>query len=184
MTNADWYVLRSSGVVSLVLLTAVMALGIASSNRWRLGSQARFVTPALHRSLSLLSVVFVAVHVVTTLADPYAAVSLLATVLPFARAANALWIGLGAVSLDLILALIVTSLLRQRLGYRLWRFTHWGAYLSWPVAFAHSVGIGSDAPSLWFRVLALGCLATIIAATATRVLLQHPGKRLKPQVVT
>jgi len=92
-------------------------------------------------------------------------------------------LALSPVSLDLIVALIATSLLRRRLGYRLWRFTHWAAYLSWPVAFAHSVGMGSDVPSLWFRVLAIGCLATVIAATATRFVLQRAGKRLEPQVV-
>jgi predicted ferric reductase len=183
MMSADWYLIRSSGVVSLVLLTIVMALGIASTNRWRLGAQPRFVTPALHRSLSLLSVVFVGIHVVTTVLDPYAAVSLLAVFVPFAPAANALWIGLGAVSLDLIVALIVTSLLRRRLGYRAWRATHWLAYASWPVAFAHSVGMGSDAAAPWFRVLALGCLAMVIAASASRYLLRRPGKRLQPQVV-
>lgn len=183
MTNADWYLIRSSGVVSLVLLTIVMALGIATANRWRLGGQPRFVTPAFHRSLSLLSVVFVAIHVVTALLDPYAAVSVLATVLPFARAANALWIGLGALSLDVIVALIVTSLLRARLGYRTWRVTHWLAYVSWPLAFAHSVGIGSDATTPWFRALAIACLAAIVAAAASRVLLQRPGKHLAPQVV-
>ncbi|HZT90889.1 MAG TPA: ferric reductase-like transmembrane domain-containing protein [Gaiellaceae bacterium] len=182
MTNADWYLIRSSGVVSLVLLTAVMALGIASSNRWRIGAQPRFVTTALHRSLSLLSVVFLAIHVVTTLLDPYAAVSLLATLLPFARAANALWIGIGAVSLDLVIALIVTSLLRARLGYRTWRLTHWLAYLSWPLAFAHSVGMGSDASTRWFQVTALGCLAFVTLALVSRLLTYRPGKRLEPQV--
>ena len=182
MTNADWYLIRSSGLVSLLLLTAVMALGIAGSNRWRLGRQPRFVTPALHRSLSLLSVVFVGIHVVTSLLDPYASVSLLATVLPFARAAHALWIGIGAVSLDLVAALIVTSLLRQRIGYRAWRVTHWLAYLSWPLAFAHSVGMGSDATSVWFRATAFACLAIVVAASATRAMLHRPGKRLEPQV--
>jgi sulfoxide reductase heme-binding subunit YedZ len=184
MTNADWYLIRSSGVVSLVLLTVVLALGIAGSNRWRVGGLPRFVTSALHRSLSLLSVVFVGMHVVTTLLDPYAAVSILATVVPFAGAANALWVALGAVSFDLVAALIVTSLLRDRLGYRAWRATHWLAYLCWPVAFAHSIGMGTDARSMWFRLLALACLATVIAATASRYLLRRPNKRLEPQAVS
>jgi sulfoxide reductase heme-binding subunit YedZ len=181
VSNADWFLIRSTGVVSLVLLTVVMALGIATSNRWSVGRQPRFVTPAVHRSLSLLTIVFVGLHVVTTLLDPYAAVSLLATVVPFARVAHALWIGLGALSLDLMVAVIVTSLLRQRLGYRAWRLTHWLAYLSWPVAFAHGIGIGTDVPSPWFRVLALACLLTVIVATASRYLLHRPGKRLEPK---
>lgn len=182
LTNADWYLIRSTGVVALVLLTGVMALGILASNRSRLAGQPRFVTAAVHRSTSLLSVVFLALHVVTTLLDPYAAVSLLAVIVPGARAASAFWIGLGALSLDLVIALVVTSLLRTRLGYRAWRVTHWLAYLSWPLAFAHSVGMGSDAPSLWFRVLALLSLGAVAVAIAARFLLRRPGKRLEPQV--
>jgi sulfoxide reductase heme-binding subunit YedZ len=181
-SNADWYLIRSSGVVLLVLLTAVMVLGISSSNRWQLGRQPRFVTPALHRSLSLLSVAFVAVHVVTTLLDRYAGVSLAAVFLPFAPAANAFWIGLGALSLDLIAALVVTSLLRRRLGYTRWRATHWFAYLCWPLGFAHSVGMGSDAGTSWFQVVAFACLGAVVVAAAARVLLHRPGRRLEPQV--
>jgi methionine sulfoxide reductase heme-binding subunit len=181
MTNADWYLIRSSGVVSLVLLTLVMALGIGTTNRWRLGRRPRFATPALHRNLSLLSVVFVSIHVVTTLIDPYATVSLLATVFPFARAANAFWVGLGALSLDVMVALVITSLLRARLGFRAWRATHWLAYASWPLAFAHSVGMGSDAATPWFRALAIGSLATVVLAVGSRVLAHRPGKHLEPQ---
>jgi sulfoxide reductase heme-binding subunit YedZ len=180
-SNADWYLLRASGVVSLVLLTGVMVLGIAGSNRWRLGRQPRYVTVALHGSLSLLSVVFVAVHIVTTLLDRYAAVSLAAVFVPFAPAANALWIGLGAVSLDLIAAIVTTSLLRRRLGYVGWRATHWLAYLCWPLAFAHSVGMGSDVTDAWFRMLAFLCLGAVVAAAGARVLLHRPGRHLEPQ---
>jgi len=183
MSNADWHLIRSTGVVSLVLLTLALTLGILTSNRGRLAGRPRFVTAAVHRSASLLSVVFVALHVATTLLDPYAAVSLLAVVLPGARAASPLWIALGALSLDLVAALVVTSLLRVRLGYRTWRATHWLAYLSWPLAFAHSVGMGSDTGSLWFRATALACLAAALAAAGSRLVLHRPGKRLEPQAV-
>jgi sulfoxide reductase heme-binding subunit YedZ len=180
-SNADWYVIRSSGVVALVLLTGVLVLGVASSNRWRLGRQPRFVTAALHGSLSLLAVVFVAIHVLTTLLDRYAGVSPLAVVVPFARAANGFWIGVGAVSFDLILALVITSLARVRLGYRGWRLTHWLAYLCWPLAFAHGLGMGSDASTLWLRAVALACLVAVAASVATRFALHQNGKRLESQ---
>jgi predicted ferric reductase len=183
LQDADWYLIRSTGVVSLVLLTAVMALGVLTNNRGRLGRQPRFVTAAVHRNTSLLSVVFLAIHVVTSLLDPYAALSLLAVIVPGARAANALWISLGALSLDVIAALIVTSLLRARLGYRSWRATHWLAYMSWPLAFAHSIGMGTDASSIWFRLTALACLAAVLIAVGYRVRLHRPGKRLEPEVI-
>jgi sulfoxide reductase heme-binding subunit YedZ len=183
-TTDDWYVLRSSGVVALVLLTAVMVLGVATSGGWRIGGQPRFVTGALHRSISLLSVVFVAIHIVTTLLDHYAGVSLFASLIPFAPATNAFWVGIGVVSSDLVLALIVTSLLRSRMGLASWRATHWLAYLCWPTAFAHGVGMGSDAASWWFQALAFACLAVVVVTTAARVLQHRPGKRLRRPVAT
>jgi sulfoxide reductase heme-binding subunit YedZ len=183
LTDADWYLIRSTGVVALVLLTAVMVVGIVTWNRGRLAGQPRFVTAEVHRNISLLSVVFLALHVLTTLLDPYAAVSLAAVVIPGASAANALWISVGALSLDLVVALVVTSLLRARLGYRTWRLTHWLAYLCWPLAFAHSVGMGTDAAAIWFRFLAFACLASILLAAASRILLRRSGKRLEPRAV-
>lgn len=184
LKDADWYLIRATGVVSLVLLTIVVALGILTANRGRLGGQPRFVTAAMHRSVSLLSVVFLAIHVVTTLIDPYAAVSLLAVLVPGARASRAFWISLGALSLDVIIALMLTSLLRARFGYRTWRATHWLAYLAWPLAFAHGVGMGGDAASLWFELVAFACLAVVVIAAASRLRLHRPGKRFEPQVIS
>src|SRR5438270_12813250 len=121
---ADWYLLRATGVVSLVLFTVVTVLGIATANRWRPGRLPRFVTVALHRNLSLLAVVFVAIHVVTSLLDPYAGVTALSVVVPLAAHWKPLYVGLGAVSLDLLAALLVSSLLRRRLGLRVWPGLH------------------------------------------------------------
>jgi DMSO/TMAO reductase YedYZ heme-binding membrane subunit len=75
----------------------------------------------------------------------------------------------GAVSVDLMLALIVTSLLRARIGRRTWRAVHWLAYLSWPVAFAHSIGSGTDLRHGWMLDLGLACAAAVAAAVAWRV---------------
>ena len=180
-STAVWYLMRSTGVVSQVLLTAVMALGIATTNRWSPRSTPRFVTAALHRSISLVSVIFVGVHVVTSVVDPYAAVGLVAVIVPFVGAGNPLWVGLGAVSLDLVAALIVSSL-RRHLGYRAWRAIHRGAYLSWPVALAHGLGMGTDAASVWFIVVTIACIATVSTAVAWRLSNRHDGKRLEPQV--
>lgn len=172
--NAVWFLMRGSGVVALVLLTAVLALGIATTGGVRLGSLPRFATLALHRSISLLSVVFVGVHVATAVADPYAAVRLADVFLPFGARSRPLLVGLGALSVDLVVALIVTSLLRARIGRRAWRAVHWAAYAAWPLAFLHAVGMGSDTRTLWLRVLAIGALALVAVSLAWRVL-RRPG---------
>jgi sulfoxide reductase heme-binding subunit YedZ len=164
--------------VSLALLTVVLVLGIAGANRWTPGSVPRYVITAIHRSLSLLSLLFVGIHVLTALADPDAAVALAAVVVP-----RASWLGAGTLSLDLVGALIVTSLLRRRLGHRAWRAVHRLAYLSWPAAFSHGIGLGTDATAPWFRALALGCLGVVVAAAAWRLLLTgnpQPREQCKP----
>ena len=182
-SESVWYLMRATGVVSLVLLTAVVVLGLATVNRWRPGRRPRFVTTALHRNLSLLAVAFVAVHVVTAVVDPYAMVSVAAVFVPFVGARGALWVGLGALSIDLILALIVSSLLRGRVGPRLWRALHWLAYLAWPAALAHGLGLGTDAPTLWLRATAGGCAALVGLALAARLWPRGAAKRLEPQPV-
>ena len=177
-----WYLMRASGVVTLILLTGVFVLGIATTNRWRPRRLPGFAALGLHRSISLLAVVFLAVHILTAVIDPYAAVGVAAVVIPFVAGRSALWVGLGALSLDLTLALIVTSLLRSRLSLRVWRGIHWVAYLSWPVALVHSLGAGSDTGTLWLQVIAGGCVGLVVAAVAWR--LRHAGgteKHLEPR---
>jgi sulfoxide reductase heme-binding subunit YedZ len=184
--TAAWYLMRGSGVVSLILLTGVVVLGILTTNRVQLGRLPRFVTLGLHRSISLLSVVFLAVHIVTAIVDPYAAVSVLQVVLPLPTNGYAFWLGLGALSLDVVGAVIVTSLLRQRLSRRVWKTVHWLSYASWPFAFAHSLGIGTDAGSIWFIAVAVACTASIAVATvwrlveADRALPKSLGSPLRP----
>lgn len=181
-SGAVWYLMRASGVVSLLLLTVVFVLGIATTSRWMPPRLPGFATLGLHRSLSLLAVVFLVVHVVTAVVDPYAAVGLAAVVVPFVAGRSPFWVGLGAVSLDLVVALIVTSLLRARLGLRLWRAVHWLAYLAWPLAIGHALGIGSDTGTPWLQALAGGCVAAVAAAVVWRTRRAGGGqKHLEPQ---
>ena len=169
--NAVWFLMRGSGVVSLLLLTGVMALGIAAYGGVRIGSLPRFATMALHRSISLLSVAFIAIHVATAVIDPYTSVRLIDVVVPFAAAWKPLFVGLGAIAVDLVVALTVTGLMRARIGRRTWRTIHWAAYATWPVAFVHALGIGTDTPTLWLRAVAIGCVALIGGSIAWRLLL-------------
>ena len=164
-TTALWYASRATGVVTLLLLTAVVVLGILVNRQGRLPGLPGFAVTGLHRSVSLLAVAFLAVHVVTAIADPYVTIGLAAIVVPFASAYKPFWLGLGAVSLDLIAALILTSLARARMSRRAWRGIHWLAYAAWPLAVVHSLGSSADARS----GLVLGVLAGCVLAAAVAV---------------
>jgi predicted ferric reductase len=168
-TTALWYASRATGVVTMLLLTAVVLLGILVNRQGRLPGLPGFAVTGLHRNVSLLAVVFLAIHVLTAIADPYVTIGLAAAVLPFASAYKPLWLGLGAISLDLIAALILTSLARARMSRRAWRGIHWLAYAAWPLAVVHSLGSSSDARGgLVLGVLA-GCVLATLAALAWRL---------------
>ena len=166
---AVWYLMRGSGVVALILLTLVVALGIATTRRLRIGTMPRFVTLSLHRSVSLLACAFLAIHIGTALVDSYAKVALPQLFVPYPTSGYDVYLGLGALSLDLMLAVVVTSLLRHRLTQRVWKGVHWFAYASWPLAFAHGVGMGTDSDSSWFVWTALVSLGAVVAAGAWRL---------------
>ncbi len=168
-STALWYASRATGVVALVLLTAVVLLGIMVNRRAKLPGLARFATTGLHRSLSLLAVAFVAVHVVTAVLDPYVTIGWAAAIIPFTSPYKPLWLGLGAVSFDIIAALIVTSLARARIGRRTWRAVHWLAYACFPIALAHGFGSSSDMGNGFLLALAVGCSVAVAAATWWRI---------------
>ena len=183
-SNATWYLMRSSGGVALVLLTAVVVLGIATNRRWRPARTPRVVTAGVHRTISLLTVAFLGVHVLTAVVDPYAVVGAAAVIVPFIAGRNAFWVGLGALSLDLIAALIVSSLLRARVAPTLWRGIHWLAYLAWPLALAHSFGTGTDASSRWLEATGAICTAAVVGSVFWRITAKRGAKHLEPRPVT
>ena len=175
-TTAFWYASRATGIVSLLLLTAVPVLGILVNRQGRLPGLPRFAVTSLHRNISLLAVAFIAVHVVTAVLDTYVNIPILAGVVPFASGYERVWLALGAVSFDIMLAMIITSLLRGRLNRTLWRAVHLLAYLSWPVAFAHSIGSSRDLQQGWMLDLAIGCALLVVAAVAWR--LAHAARQV------
>jgi DMSO/TMAO reductase YedYZ heme-binding membrane subunit len=168
--SAYWYLARSTGIVALVLLTLSVVLGILGSVRFSAGPRwPRFAIDSLHRDTSLLVVVVIVIHVITSVLDGFAPISLIDGVIPFHSPYRSLWLGLGALSFDLILALVITSLVRRRLGYKSWRAIHWLAYVSWPIAVLHGLGTGTDVKSAWSLLVTVACLAAVLAALAARL---------------
>ena len=176
MNTAFWYASRATGIVALLLLTAVLVLGILVSRQGRLPGLPRFAVTDIHRNLSLLSVAFIVIHVLTAVLDTYVHIPLISAVVPFASGYERLWLGLGTVSLDIMLAMIVTSLLRGRMNRLLWRAVHLLAYASWPVAFAHSIGSSNDLRQGWMLDMAIGCALIVAAAVIWR--LAHAARQI------
>jgi methionine sulfoxide reductase heme-binding subunit len=177
--SAYWYLTRSTGAVALLLLTGAVVLGVLDVRRLSTPRWPRFVVDSLHRNVSLLAMAFLAVHVLTSVLDSFAPISLLDAFFPFVGSYRPFWLGLGAVALDLLAAVTITSLLRQRMGYRGWRAVHGLTYASWPIGLLHGLGTGSDVKSTWLLALSLGCLAGVIAAALARAAItwrEHPDR--------
>jgi predicted ferric reductase len=174
--SAYWYLTRSSGTVALVLLTLALVLGIVDVGRWSTEGWPRFVIDSLHRNASLLALAFLGLHIITAVLDSFAPISLVNAVIPFTGVYRPFWLGLGALSFDLIVAVILTSLLRRRMGHSTWRAIHWLAYASWPIALLHGLGTGSDVKSTWLLAISIGCLVVTVAAVLVRVSLGWPDR--------
>ena len=168
--SAYWYLSRATGAVALVLLTVSVVLGILDSVRFSAAPRwPRFAIDQLHRDASLLVIVLLVLHIVTSVLDGFAPISLIDGVIPFHSPYRSLWLGLGTVSFDLLLALVATSLMRKRLGYRSWRAIHWLAYAGWPVAVLHGIGTGTDIKSWWMLLLTVACVAAVLIAVLARI---------------
>ena len=165
-----WFVSRGSGLVLLVLFSVVMVLGAAtrmgSAPRW----WPRFAVAELHRTLSLFAVALLVLHVITAILDPFVRIGWAATVLPFGSPYRTVAIGLGTLAADLGGAVLITSLARQRLGFRAWRAVHWLAYLAWPVAFVHSLTAGNDLRIWWVALIECGPAVVVATAVLARLL--------------
>jgi sulfoxide reductase heme-binding subunit YedZ len=178
-----WFAARGAGIVSLLLSTAVVCLGLLTAARWQRPGWPRFLTVELHRSVALVSVVFVGLHVLTAIVDPYAQLGLLAAIVPLASTYRPVAVAFGVISVDLLIAVLATSLIRDRIGQRTWRAVHWLAYAAWPLAVLHSLIAGSDAFAPWMLAMIAACCAAVVVTLAWRWSLERSGRALMPDVV-
>ena len=160
-SEALWALGRGNGVVALAFLTMSVALGVASRSGRPLFALPRFGVASVHRFVALTAVLLVALHIGLLFFDPYAKLRLIDFVVPFLGNYRPLWQGLGTVAVDLLVIVVITSLLRDRLGLRVFRAVHWSTYLLWPIAMAHALGNGTDTGEVWFQAFA-GCCAVIV----------------------
>jgi sulfoxide reductase heme-binding subunit YedZ len=161
-----WYLNRATGIVSLVLMTLTIVLGVLVRRQQRLPGLPRFGVLALHRNVSLISASLLVVHIVTAVVDSYVSVPWISVVLPFTTNWRPQAQALGALAVDLMLLVIGTSLVRSRIPLRLWRGIHWTSYALWPLAFLHGITAGTDLASGGPLVVALACAGVVGASAA------------------
>ena len=175
--SALWYFSRGSGVVSVVMLSLAMVLGLLIRNKKPLPGLPKFVVPNLHRNVALLSVAFLIFHIATAVLDSYVAIDWVDVFVPFLSVYKPLWLGLGAVSIDLVLAVVITSLVRKHMSRQIWRAVHWLVFTAWPIAVLHGLTMGPDITSGLLLGLTVLCTAAVVAAAFFRYRKTRPVPR-------
>ena len=167
-----WYVSRALGLVALLLLSLVIALGALHNTSFThvTGQRLpRFAMVALHRNLALITVVFVVLHVVTVLVTPYLQLRWYDALVPGTARYNQLPAALGVVAFDLMLAVVISSVLRKRFSKRAWLIVHWSSYVCFPVAVAHAVANASFRGGTWWTlVVPLISIAVVVSGLLYR----------------
>jgi len=173
MNEILWFVSRATGVASIVALTVVMVLGMLTLSRRPPQGIRSAVVMGLHRSVALGASVFLVVHIVTAIIESYVSIDAISAIVPFTSGYETAWVGLGTIAVDLVAAIVITSLLRHRLPERAWRVVHLSAFAFWPIAVVHGIALGtSDEPIL--RGITIASAAAGIAAVAWRVFATNP----------
>jgi hypothetical protein len=171
----DWYAARAAGVIAYVLLTAVVLVGLTLAGKLTVKRWPKFAVTDLHRFGSLLVGVFIGLHVLTIALDTYTPFSVTQLVVPFASSYRPVWVALGIVSTELLIAVAVTNMLKSRIPYRWWRRAHFATFLVWAGATVHGIGAGTDSRSLWLSTIYVVAVASVLAALTWRILAKRVG---------
>ena len=166
-----WYISRGAGFVGLALLGAIAVLGLMTASQTRLSARLpRFITVETHRSLSLLAVVVLSIHIITAMMDPFVPITLLDVFIPFVSTYRPLWIGFGAIAIDIGIAVLITSLIRIKMKQRTWKIVHLLAYIAFFASIVHGLGTGSDSRFLLGKVFYLVVGAAFLITAWIRIL--------------
>jgi len=162
-----WFANRGTGVVLIILLTFSTMLGVLSTSRMTNQRWPRMLSQGLHRNVSLLALVFLAAHTVTAVVDSYVDIRWWDAFVPFASTYRPPWLGFGVLSLDLLVAVALTSMLRHRMSHLPWRAVHVMAYASWGLGLLHGMQ-GTDSATPWGMAVNYGCIAAVSMAVLAR----------------
>ena len=153
-----WYTTRAAGSVTIALLSLTAILGMAQTVRFKSAFWPKYLTVGLHSNVALMLLIFLGLHIATSLLDPFAKLGWKDALIPFASWYRPLWLGLGVLAAELYLAVVITSVVRKWMSYRLWKLIHWAAYACWPFALLHGMGTGTDPRRAWFLWINVACV--------------------------
>lgn len=169
-STLDWTMARAGGFTALLLATLAVAAGLALSIQWQSpGKWPRLINNELHNFLTLVSTLFVSLHVLTIWIDPFTHFNWYEIFIPFTTSYRPIWTALGIIALYLGIAIGITTLLRPRIGYRTWRRLHVFTLLIYTLVILHGITSGSDTTTWWGAALYACCILLVGPLLALRL---------------
>lgn len=170
-----WVVLRTTGIMAVLILTLGTVIGIVSPAIR--DPRRRLVSISMHSAAAAAGTLLLLAHIALAVADSYITISPAAVVVPGLSQWEPLWIGVGTVSFDLMLLIVLTSLNRLR-APRLWRQVHLASYIALALAWAHAMFVGTDASSRPMQFAAILSVAAVGLAVVFRQ--SRPTPEIQP----
>lgn len=166
----DWYTARAAGVIAYLLVSFVVVLGTTMAGKTRLERWPQFALEEVHRFTGLLVGAFVTIHIITIAIDSWLPFSVASLAIPLLDRYRVVWVALGIVAAELLLALAVTNHYRRRLSYRFWRRAHYLNFVVWTAATLHGIGSGTDRSTPWLLAIYAVAIAAVVTSTSMRLL--------------
>lgn len=170
-----WYITRAAAVSAYALLTLTVALGILRSIARDLSVRVGWALDEAHQFLSLLAGAFILLHLGTLAFDPYITFSLTNLLFPFAQPYRPLATDLGVLALYTLVIVLVSSWLRHRMSYRIWRGIHYVSFATFFLVTLHGLLAGADAAQPWMHAVYIGSAAAIVFLVFFRILVPAGG---------
>lgn len=159
--TVTWDVARAGGFTAFVLLTLSVTIGLALSLHLQSGSWPRIINSELHNFLTLLALVFTGVHILAVWIDPFTNFGWNEIFIPFASHYRSVWMALGIVAFYTGIAIGISTWLRPRIGYKLWRSLHTLTLLLFGLVVVHGIATGSDTQTWWGAAIYAGSVLLV-----------------------
>ena len=179
--TVTWDVARAGGFTAYILLTLAVVVGLALSTQIQSPSfWPRIINSELHNFLTLLSTIFLGVHVLAVILDPFTHFGLNEILIPLASHYRPEWMALGIVGFYLGIAIGISTLLRKQIGYKWWRKLHVLTLAIFALTAIHGIGTGSDTQTPWALAIYLVSIALVSVLLYRRMFFSKPKNKHVP----
>jgi predicted ferric reductase len=163
--QAMWYLTRAAGIIAYLLLWFSTVWGLAIPSKIFGDVLSGEFTFDFHKFISLLSLGFLALHIIVLTADRYLPFSMAQLLVPFLSPYRPLWVGIGVLAFYLILLVTITFYLRKQIGMKAFRYIHYTSLVAYLGAVVHALMSGADSSLPVVLLLYIGTIAVVLFMT-------------------